>query len=787
MTTHSQPWRGWPLLLLALCAPAWCGCAGGIPRIDPTGRGLFIVDPPPGSSSLTTIPAPATGAAVPGCAPMVSQPIVVPPVVVQPAPALPPPVVLPAAPVAQPVTPPVMLQLAPSDTIAPVGSEVILVATVPPSQQLLHSRHRVEWTVAPSSAGHIASISQQTPCEWLFGGPGAAQKIDANYAISSTATRNYLLNRGTPTPTDDLPITVGQTWMSVTSPQEGVSYVSAFTPQLGGFDARQRDARVYWVDAQWSFPPSTTTSAGGRQALSTSVVRLSDRTPLAGYAVRYSIIGGAPAGLGTSDGQALEIDTNAAGEANVDIMQRTPSPGTTEVRVEIIRPATLGGFDGRTLTVAAGITRVMWTGSGGVVSTPPPPPITPPVTPPPVATPPVAEEPAAVAPTLPQLGIDISAPPAAVVGDPVNFTITVTNLGATPTPALIIRDRYGEGLIHEHPDNPLETDLAPLQPNETLESPIGFTTTLPGMLQHTVSIILKDPQTGREQVLQQATGSVLVTNPPAVDIPAETPYEQPIEETPPSIPSTETAPLPDDIQLEISGQLSAKTGEEVLFRIRVTNTSDRDLNDVTVLNQFDPQLSPIQVSGKEGGHRRIGEDIEWLPIATLPAGKSKSFQVKYRCLAPSQGAKTSVTVNCRERLREDDQATIAITEGATTLSATIFESRNPVRVGSTTSYNVDLVNNGQSAAANVSVTVTLPRELAYVAIGSQGPNGSTPRASGDTVQFAPLAELRPKETVRFIVNTKANSPGTAVVTAEITSSGMASPLVREKRTDVIAQ
>jgi uncharacterized repeat protein (TIGR01451 family) len=115
-----------------------------------------------------------------------------------------------------------------------------------------------------------------------------------------------------------------------------------------------------------------------------------------------------------------------------------------------------------------------------------------------------------------------------------------------------------------------------------------------------------------------------------------------------------------DLQVEITGPRSANVGEEASFRIRVTNSSDRDLNDVTVLNQFDPQLTPTQVSGRVDGHRRNGDSIEWVPIATLSAGKSKSFTVNYRADEPISEAKTGVTVTCREQVRVDDHATIAV-------------------------------------------------------------------------------------------------------------------------------
>lgn len=784
MTTHAHRWRGWLLLAVVLFAPAWCGCAGGIPRIDPTGRGLFVMDPPAGSSSLTTVPAPATGAAVPGCAPAMPQPVIAQPVVVPAAPSL-PVVALPPAPVVMPTAPPVALQLGPTDTIAPVGSEVVLLATVPSSQQLLHSRYKVEWTVAPSSVGHIAMISQQSTCDWLLGGANSARKIDANYAISSTATRNFLLSRGTASPLDDMPVAVGQTWVSITSPQEGVSFVSALAPSLGAWNARQSSARIFWVDAQWSFPPTSSAQAGGRQTLSTSVVRLSDRTPLAGYAVRYSIMGGAPAGIGMSDAQAMEVDTNASGEANIDIMQATPAPGTTDVRVEIIRPSSLGGFDGRTLTVATGGTRVNWTGAGGVAPPPVLPVTPPPSTPPPVAPPPAATPPASTAPALPQVGIEISTPPAATIGDTVNFSVTVTNLGTTATPGLLVRDHYGAGLVYDIPENPLENDIPALQPGQQSRFSIKFRATQAGTLEHTVTVLLRDPRTLEEQILQEATGTVLVIDPSAAGPPAQTPYEPP-----PAIPETTPEPAPTtasgDLQVAITGPLTASTGEEVRFSIKVTNAGTDDLHDVTVRNDYDAALVPKKVSGGDGGHQFVDDAIEWLPVGTFPAGKSKTYVVIYSAASPSAAAHTSATVTCREGTRIDDQTTIAINAAPTKLRASIFESRDPLSIGRTGNYEVRLVNEGTTADTNVEVTVTLPPVLTFVQTGSAGPNNAAPRVAGNQVRFSPIAEMRAGETLSFRVAARGVQAGPARITAEITSSGLARPIVVEEETQVIA-
>ena len=50
------------------------------------------------------------------------------------------------------------------------------------------------------------------------------------------------------------------------------------------------------------------------------------------------------------------------------------------------------------------------------------------------------------------------------IGERVVFNFSITNLGATETGELIVRDTYDAGLLFERPDNPVETTIASIPP-----------------------------------------------------------------------------------------------------------------------------------------------------------------------------------------------------------------------------------------------------------------------------------------------------------------------------------
>ena len=144
------------------------------------------------------------------------------------------------------------------------------------------------------------------------------------------------------------------------------SYITAFAPNVFGWDQRKRTSTIFWVDAQWAFPTPSTNPIGTRHAFTTTVTRQTDRTPLVGWIVRYEITGGPAAGFAPDSRQVIEEPTNALGQATVEIAQQAPAPGTNTISVQIIRPAELSGSYGQRLTVGNSVTTSTWTTAGNL-------------------------------------------------------------------------------------------------------------------------------------------------------------------------------------------------------------------------------------------------------------------------------------------------------------------------------------------------------------------------------------------------------------------------------------
>ena len=130
---------------------------------------------------------------------------------------------------------------------------------------------------------------------------------------------------------------------------------------MPNWDGRQQTATIHWVDGQFSFPAPAIAPVGSRQTLTTNVTRSSDGTPVEGWLVRYEIISADGAAFAPDGSQALEIVTDAAGTATVELYQQQPGRGTTQVDIQVIRPNSPAQSGSRRLAIGRGTTTVTWT------------------------------------------------------------------------------------------------------------------------------------------------------------------------------------------------------------------------------------------------------------------------------------------------------------------------------------------------------------------------------------------------------------------------------------------
>lgn len=443
-----------------LCALMAGGCA--YPRssgIDPTGEHLFA--PPP-------------------------------PVVVVPA----APVAAPAAPVAVPVAPvavnrspeyffeqplgrlpwdDVAVELHPRETVAPVGSEVVLVAGVCGPDGHLRTNRRLEWSIDPGSVGQFVAVGETGLVDLLVGDFNFPRKITNTFAIGSTLRANLRLNRGTCRPEENVYVRRGQGWISLTSPIEGTSNVTVVAPEVYTWEARLRAAKIHWVDAQWRFPPPAINPAGSRHVFITTVTRQSNQTPCERWLVRYEILDGPPAGFAPNGATVAEVPTGPTGQACVEIFEKEPRHGTNKIGIQVIRPGDLPGVGGQRLVVGTGATMKTWTAA--------------------------------------DLAVKISGPPAATPGATMTYRIEICNPGDLPAKDVVAVAGVPDGLSYLGSSPPAEAAgpqlrwrLGELGPRQRRTIDVSFRAEKPG----SVTICCDVTAAGGLKVADCATSTIAI-------------------------------------------------------------------------------------------------------------------------------------------------------------------------------------------------------------------------------------------------------------------------------------
>ncbi len=797
----------------------------------------------------------------------------------------------------------VALMLTPSETVAPVGSEVVLVAGVGAADGYLRTYRRLEWTVAQGSVGQFVAVGKNDYLDVLLGDFNRPGIVNSTFAIGSTSGKDEQLTRGTPSPADDVSVTRGQGWISITSPIEGTSYVTVVAPEISPWDARTKTATIHWVDATWRFPPPAINPAGTKHVFTTTVTRQSNQSPCPGWQVKYTITGGPPAGFSPDGASSVEVTTDAAGQANAEIFQKSPAHGTNQICIEVIRSGQLPGGNGQRMAVGKGSTMKTWTaadiavkisgpatGSVGstltyridvsnpgdltsknvIASNTVPNGLTYISSNPPAETSgsrlqwrlgelgprqhrtieinyrgekegslsncaDVSAEgglkvsdcatttitaPAA-APAL--IDVKVTGPSVASINSEATFEIQVVNRGQTAVGNLLVKDRFEPGL--EHPASKekriIEYDLGELGPGRSAKLELTFRVTQAGQLCHTVEVFRQDAILARRSaclsVSAEGTPRAGVT-PPGVPPPSgaapgigpqPTPGYGP-QTTPPSKGPSAAAGVP-TISVTQNAPPQRMVNEIAEFVIQIANTSNRTLTNLKIVNRADAALVP---SFATEGFQAEGGNLMWI-IPALPAGASRQIKIQFRCAKTSLKAGNRVSVSSSEGAQAETEASLEIrsalgsstpeaatpgtiqpketppsgiapatTPASSGLTMTVTDLRDPVTAGKELTYQITVVNNGNTVHRQVTVIAMVPEGMVPAPLGTTGPGPTQYVIDRQTVNFNPIMEVRPGETLIYRVRVRTKQAGQFHFRAELTSRDLSQPVLQEESTEV---
>ena len=604
--------------------------------------------------------------------------------------------------------------VSPCRTIAPVGSEVVLLAGVRGQDQYLRTNERVEWSIAAGSVGEFLDYGKGLWRDLLLGDWTWPRKVSPTLAITSTSRRYLRLSRETPTPDDDVNVLRGQAWVTVSSAVEGVSMVTAFAPSVYGWQARKQTAVIHWVDAQWKLPTPAIVPAGSNATLATVVTRHTNGSPCAGWKVRYEILGGQSSGAGFGpDGAAcVTVLTDQCGRAATELRQLQAASGSAQVNIRVVRPAELAGSAGKELNVGGGSTSVTW--------------------------------------TSPELSIRKTGPDSSGVGQSVIYRIDVTNPGDLATGGVVVTDEIPSGLNYvgstpsaELTGRTLRWNLGTLPPRGSSTIEVRHTAARSGSVTScaeaiasdglkardcvtttvgtaTVEVTMLGPQNGPIYVGDEVDFNVVVANrgqatatglsivdrfdPGLEHAAAKSPIERDLGALEPGksqkiglrFRATRAGQLCHNVEVSSAGRIlatgrgcanvlaratqpsspltpstgqaslnvwrecpkTAKVGEEIMSQIFVKNNGDVPLTNVRVVEKYKSVLAPTQASN--GYDNSVPRQMSWL-LPNIQPNTTERLRIYYKCESEATRTCASVKVTSEQGANASAESCLQIT------------------------------------------------------------------------------------------------------------------------------
>jgi uncharacterized repeat protein (TIGR01451 family) len=700
------------------------------------------------------------------------------------------------------------LILTPARVVAPVGSEVVVVAGLCDPDGYFVVREPIEYILSQESVGHIVDVGEPgyglTPLMFNRG----SKKLASNYAVGQTAAKTLTFTRGTIQPNDDFTVRRGQSWISVTSPSEGLSHVTVWAPNAQAWDLRRQTATIHWVDAQWTLPGPAIVAAGHRHLLRTRVTRTSGAVAR-GWIVRYEILDGPPASLGTSGATRLDVPVDAQGEAVAELIPQGTTPGTTRIGIQIMRPGDQSGEPAQ-MVIGRGTTSVTWSAADLAIRVSGPanaglnevltyrveihnpgdlparnvllrdvaPPILEYLNSSPSGQPMgdfvqwdlgdlgpretrmvevnvrakqngdarycfrvraendlQAESCARTRIFTSTLSVQMTGPETAEVGERVTYRIVIENTGSSPLSNVVLIDRFESGLRHtEGQSSPIERLVGTIQPGERrTDLAVSFIVTSAGRHCHTLEV---SADGGHRSSVQRCVVATMPTRP---------------------------AVLP-RLEVRKSGPEQLTEGESGIFQLEVRNTGEATATNLRIVDRYDNPLRPTNAT--EGGvATEGGQAVAWT-LPELAPGDSVIREVECQAVTPSPMATSQATVSSEQGVQgqADTETTIVArrppavdpemplngpvrpdTPVTGELRVTVVALDNPVLVNQPIRILINIVNERDVADRNITVTATIPEGVTVARVAGTSVRH---RIVGNQIRWDPIAELRPRESLR---------------------------------------
>jgi len=320
-------------------------------------------------------------------------------------------------------------------------------------------------------------------------------------------------------------------------------------------------------------------------------------------------------------------------------------------------------------------------------------------------------------------------------GDPVHYTITVTNTGSCAAEDVVVVDNVPEGLEHASGQRRLTFRLGTIERCETKKINVCFTAVKRGQVCNSINVTSCNAH---------PTSCQFCTN-----------------------------ICKECVELHKVGPKERKIGETADYQITVVNPGDKPLTQVVLCDQAPSATSIVEAQGAVvNGNQAVWRFDELAP------GDEKTVTLTLTTCTPGYFVNRVSVDNC-QRCRDCAEWGTRW-RGTPALNACFADAKDPICLGDFNTYVLRVTNQGSEEDTNLKVVVRFPNQIAPITTNGDA-NGNI---SGNTVTFDAIPRVGPGQTLEFIINAQAKERGDARIKAEVSSDYIKAPIVQEESTIV---
>ncbi|MBA2367505.1 MAG: DUF11 domain-containing protein [Candidatus Protochlamydia sp.] len=316
-------------------------------------------------------------------------------------------------------------------------------------------------------------------------------------------------------------------------------------------------------------------------------------------------------------------------------------------------------------------------------------------------------------------------------GDPIHYTITVTNVGTCAAEDVVVTDNLPEGVEHASGQRTLNFKLGTLERCQSKKVNLCVTACRRG------------------QVCNTAIVSACNANQTSCEFC--------------------TCVCCCAIECQKVGPKEVPIGQNADYQITVVNTGDKVLHEVVITDTAPSATSIVAAPGANIS----GKQAVW-KLRELKPGETVTFNLTLTTCTPGyfvNGVHITTCEGCNSCCEFGTHW-----KGRPALDVCITNSDNPICVNETSRFKIVVSNKGQEYDSNVNVVVNFPPELAPV----NASGASAAQLNGQTVTFAPFPNLAPRQTLEYYVTVKATGRGDLRPKVQISSDFIKNPITQEE-------